>query len=144
MTKLHYKNTSITFLISTIWCVYIFFDYYGDKSFLRGLTLIFDFFSTAIFIIGIATLNIIMRFTKFRKKNTEEFKDNFFYIFAGFSNIILVIIYFIYLTISNNIKEFISFESNDIFIILTNVMVGSIIIIDIYYYSFKKNITYRQ
>lgn len=141
MTKLHHKNTAITFLISTIWCVYIFFDFYGDKSFLPGLTLMFDFFSSVIFTIGIATLNVILRFTRFRQKNTKEFKDNFFYIFSGFSNIILAIIYFIYLTISHNIKEFFSFENNEIFFIMTNLIIGGIIIIDIYFSSFKKTQT---
>jgi hypothetical protein len=138
MTKLHYKNIAITFLISTIWCVYVFFDYYGDKSFMPGLTLMFDFFSAAIFTIGIAALNIILRFTSLRNKDAEKFKDNFFYIFAGFSNMILAIIYFIYIITSHNIKEFFAFENNDIFFILTNLIIGSIIIIDIYFPSFKK------
>jgi hypothetical protein len=139
MNKLHYKNIAITFLISTIWCVYIFFDYYGDKSFLPELTLMFDFFCTVIFTIGIATLNIILRFVRFRQKNTKEFKDNFFYIFSGFSNIILAIVYFIYLTISHNVKEFFAFEKNDIFFITTNLIIGGLILIDIYLSSFKKH-----
>ena len=141
MNKLHHKNIAITFLIATIWCIYIFFDYYGDRSFLPGLTLMFDFFSSVIFTIGISTLNVILRFTRFRQKNTKEFKNNFFYIFSGFSNIILAVIYFIYLTISHNIKEFFSFENSAIFFILTNLIIGGIIIIDIYFSSFKKKQT---
>ena len=141
MNKLHYKNIAITFLIATIWCIYIFFDYYGDRSFLPGLTLMFDFFSSVIFTLGISTLNVILRFTRFRQKNTKEFKNNFIYIFSGFSNIILALIYFIYLTISHNIKEFFSFENSAIFFILTNLIIGGIIIIDNYFSSFKKKQT---
>ncbi len=50
----------------------------------------------------------------------------------------LAIIYFIYIIISHNTKEFFAFENNDIFFILTNLIIGSIIIIDIYFPSFKK------
>lgn len=138
MKKLHYKNIAITFLLSTIWCVYVFFDYYSDNSFLPGLTLMFDFFSAVIFTIGLAALNMILRFTRFNKKNTEEFKDNFFYIFAGFSNMILAIIYFVYIIISHNVKEFFTFEKNDTFFILTNFIIGTIIIVDIYIRPIKK------
>jgi|GWRWMinimDraft_12_1066020.scaffolds.fasta_scaffold08825_2 hypothetical protein len=138
MTKLYYKNIAITFLISTIWCVYVFFHYYGDNSFLPGLTLMFDFFIAAIFTIGLAALNVILRFTRFRKRNTEGFKVNFFYIFAGFSNLILTIIYFIYIIISHNIKEFFAFENNDIFLILTSLIIGVFIIVDLYIHLLKK------
>jgi hypothetical protein len=132
MTKEHYKNIAITFAISTIWCVYVFFDYFGDKSFLPGLTLMFDFFATSIFIIGIAALNIILRISLFRKRNLDQFKDNLFYIFAGFSNLSLAIIYFVYLVTSHNVKEFFSFESNDIFFIFLNLSTGVFIIQDLY------------
>ena len=131
MTRQQYKGLSATFLISTIWSVYVFFDYYTDSSFMPGLTLMVDFFSAVIFCIGLAALNLILRFMRFRKSNVVFFKDNFFYIFAGFSNLILCIIYFVYVIVSHNLKEFITCQNNDTFFILGSFIIGSFIVYDL-------------
>lgn len=137
MTKQQHKGISATFLISTIWCVYVFFDYYRDSSFLPGLTLMFDFFSTLMFCIGLATLNLILRFTRFRKSDIQYFKNNFFYIFAGFSNLILCLIYLVYVVFSHNLKGFLTFQNNDTFFILISLVIGSFIIWDLCFHSLK-------
>jgi len=129
MTKQYYKNLAITFFISTVWCIYVFFDYYTDQSFLSGLTLMFDFFSSSIFIIGLSIINIFLRFYFFRNL---KIKRNFFYIFSGFSNILLPIIYLIYIVISNNIKEFFSSFEITTFYICLNIIFGFIILFDLH------------
>ena len=141
MKNNYHRNIALTFFISTIWCVYVFFDYYSDRSFLSGLTLFFDFFTSAIFVIGISTINLLIRFTKFQKQNTEKFKETFFYIFAGFSNLILSAIYFVYLIVSNNVKEFFAFENNDTYLVLGNLILGVCIILDLYSNYLWKNKT---
>lgn len=135
MTKQYYKNLAITFFISTIWSVYIFFDYYTDHSFMPGLTLMFDFFISAIFTIGLADINIFLRFSYLRNLNH---KDNFFYIFSGFSNITLSIIYLTYIVISNNVREFFtSFEITTLYC-FSNLALGIFIISDLYKFEIAK------
>lgn len=137
MTKQYYKNLAITFFLSTIWSVYVFFDYYTDYSFMPGLTLMFDFFSSAIFAIGLALINIFLRFYCFRNLNYRKFKDNFFYIFSGFFNIMLFIIYLTYIIVSNNVREFFtSFETTTLYC-FSNLILGIFIISDIHKKHFK-------
>lgn len=129
MTKQFYKNLAITFFISTFWCVYVFFDYYTDHSFLSGLTLMYDFFSSSIFIIGLSIINIFLRFYFFRNL---KIKHNFFYIFSGFTNTLLSIIYLIYIVVSNNIKDFFSSFEITTFYICLNIIFGFIILFDLH------------
>ena len=138
MTKEHFKSLAFTFLITTVWSVYVFFDYYADKSFMPGFTLYFDFFSADTFVIGLAVINLLLRFTIFRENNLQKFKDNFFYVFAAFSNATLAIVWFIYLIISkSSIIEFISAMEPATFYILLNLILGLFISFDIYIYKSK-------
>jgi hypothetical protein len=139
MTKLYYKNLSLTLLIIIIWCVYVFFDYFTETDGFIKLTLFFNYFKAVVISSGLATLNILLRFTKFRNQ-TEKFKDNFFYIFSAIANLFLPMVYIIYLVVSKqSIIEFITtLEPGNIFIML-NVIFGCFILTDIYY-NRKKSI----
>ena len=100
----YYKYLSITFLIIILWCIYVFFDYYLDRSFLPGLTLFFDYLFSAIFLVGISLLLFALRFTKYK----SSVKNSFIYVFAAFSGMFLSSAYFLYLILSNNVQEFFS------------------------------------
>lgn len=133
MTKKYYKNLSLTFLIIIVWCVYVFFDYFTETDGFIKLTLFFDYFKAVVIASGLATLNILLRFTKFRNQ-TEKFKDNFFYIFSAIANLFLPTVYLIYLVISKqSIIEFITTIEPGNILIMLNFIFGCFIITDIYY-----------
>ncbi|RTY94995.1 hypothetical protein [Flavobacterium sp. GT3R68] len=132
MTKQHFKNLAITFFITTLWSVYVFFDYYTASGF-GGLTLFFNFLEAVVFSIGLALVNLILRFTLFRRNHTEKFKDNFFYIFSGFSNLVLAFIFTAYSIITNQFPEIFMVNEPMTFYTLANFAIGVFIISDMYY-----------
>jgi membrane protease YdiL (CAAX protease family) len=135
MTKQHYKSLSLTFLIIIIWTVYVFFDYFSEIDGFIKLTLFFDYYSAVVFSSGLAAINVILRFTRFRKKNTDAFKDNFFYVFSAIANLFLSIVWFIYLIITKqSTLEFLTtFDTSTLFID-SNIIFAILILIDIYYF----------
>lgn len=136
MTKQHYKNLSLAFLILLIWSVYVFFDYFTEsdgEGFIK-LTLFFDFYFAAIFSSVLALINIILRLTKFRKKGTENFKDGIFYVFSGFANLFLTIVWYIYLLITKqSVLESLMCIEPTCLIVTSNLFFGVLVLVDIYY-----------
>jgi len=100
----YYKHLSITFLATTIWCVYVFFDYYSDRSFLPGLTLFADYLFSALFVLFLAFISIFLSFSKFKASALS----NFLYVFSAITNIFLVAVYSLQLVFSNRVREFFS------------------------------------
>jgi len=135
MTKQHYKNLSLTFLIILIWSVYVFFDYFSEtdgEGFIK-LTLFFDYYTAAMFSGVLALINIILRITKFRKNGTENFKDSIFYILSGFANMFLTIVWYIYLLISKQtVSETLICLEPACIIINSNLIFGVLVLVDIY------------
>ena len=130
----HYRNLAITFFITTLWCVYLFFDYYDDNSFLSGLTLLFDYSFSLIFVFLLSVMMLVLRFTK-RK---AALLRSFFYTFAAYANIFMFSVYVLYLVFSHNVKEFfISFEWIELLSVIA-LLLGTLFLIDIYRnYIFK-------
>jgi len=119
----HYKYLAITFFVTTLWCVYVFFDYYADHSFLSGLTLYADYLCSTVFVISICIFITILKFTKYK----ERIKSSFINVFAAFSGIFLSGVYFLYLVFSHNVREF--FGSLD----YLNIMVCSQLVFGVYF-----------
>ncbi len=135
MTKQHYKNLSLTFLIILIWSVYVFFDYFKetDREGFIKLTLFFDYYTAAMFSSVLGLINIILRFTRFRKKGNENFKNSIFYILSGYANMFLTIVWYIYLLISKQtVSETLLCLEPACVIINSNLIFGVIILVDIY------------
>ena len=100
----YYKHLSITFLTTTIWCVYVFFDYYSDRSFMPGLTLFADYLFSALFVLFLALISLFLSFSKFKGSALS----NFLYVFSAITNIFLVGVYSLQLVFSNRVREFFS------------------------------------
>lgn len=133
MTKKHYKNLSLTFLFIILWMVYVFFDYFTETEGFIKLTLFFDYYTAVIINCILAVIAIILRFTRFRKKDTEIFKDNFFYIFPAFASLFLIVVWFIYLLITKQIiSETLFCLKPACLIINSNLIFGTFILGDIY------------
>jgi len=98
----YYKHLAITFFITTLWCVYVFFDYYSNHSFMPGLTLFADYLFSALFVLFLALISLFLSFSKFNASALS----NFIYVFSAFINIFLVAVYALYLLFSHRIKEF--------------------------------------
>lgn len=133
MTKQHYKNLSLTFLIIIIWTVYVFFDYFTETDGFIKLSLFLNYYFAAIISSVLAAINIILRFTKFREKNNGIFKDSIFYIFSGFANLFLTIVWFIYLLVTKQpLTETLICLEPACLIINSNLIFGVLILVDIY------------
>jgi len=126
-----YKHLSITFFITTIWCVYVFFNYYHDSSFMPGLTLLFDYLFAAVAIILVTAVAISLKFTKV--------KTSFFYIFAAVGNIFLFTVYGLYLIFSHNVREFFREFDNVNILVYSQFIFGLYFLIDIYRNRATKN-----
>lgn len=141
MTKQHYKSLSLTFLIILIWSVYVFFDYFSETDGFIRLTLFFDYYTAVLFSSGLGAINIVLRFTKYRKWNTDIFKDNFFYVFSAFANLFLSIVWFIYLIITKqSILEFLTTIDYSTIFIDSNILFTVFILMDIYYFRQKNDL----
>ena len=100
----YYKYLAITFFITTLWCVYVFFDYYSNHSFMPGLTLFVDYLFSALFVLFLALISLFLSFSKFKASALS----NFLYVFSAFTNIFLVAVYSLQLVFSNRLREFFS------------------------------------
>ena len=100
----YYKYLAITFFITTLWCVYVFFDYYSNHSFMPGLTLFADYLFSALFVLFLALISLFLSFCKFKASALS----NFLYVFSAFTNIFLVAVYSLQLVFSNRLREFFS------------------------------------
>lgn len=128
MLQNHYRNLAITFFISTLWCIYVFFDYYQDRSFLRGLTLLADYIYSLIGVNCVSAGMLVLRFTKYKAVVLKSF----LYTFAAAGNLFLSFMYMVYLVFSNNVKEFFtSFGLLDFFSVIA-FFLGLGFLIDIY------------
>ena len=131
MTKQYYKNLAFITTISTIWCVYMFFDYWTETGFVK-LSLFFNYFVSIYFTSFVGLILIILRFTMYKNKS-QNIKDNFFYVFSAISNLFLSILRFIWLIINKqSILEFI--HSIDLYsiIIILSFFIGLVIEIDLH------------
>ena len=127
----NYKHLSITFFIIILWCVYVFFDCYSDHSFLSGLTLLTDYIYSALFVVGISLLLLVLRCTKYK----NPVKNSFLYFFAAFSCIFLSGVYFLYLIISHNVREFFSTLEYINLLVYLLMIFGIYFIIDLYRFT---------
>lgn len=132
MSKQYYKNLALIFILVNLWCVWIFFDYHFDCSFLSGLTLLTDFFASATFCIGLAVLNLAMRYLLFKRDHTNTFKNSFPYLFCGYSNTFLAVVYLLYVILSTDSFQMISALEPSNFICAANFIFGIFIITDVH------------
>lgn len=114
--------------MSTVWCVYVFFDYFTDHSFLPGLALLFDYGFTLSFVLACTVVTIALRVSKFKYSNVTHLMQTF----AGYWGLFISIVYFIYIIVSHNVRE--SFASVDWINSLSVVsfLSGIILIFDLY------------
>ncbi|KGO87097.1 hypothetical protein Q765_07790 [Flavobacterium rivuli WB 3.3-2 = DSM 21788] len=130
-----YKHLSTTFFIITLWCVYVFFDYYSDRSFMAGLTLYIDYLFSALFVLFLALISLFLSFSKFKASALS----NFLYVFSAFTNIFLVAVYSLQLVFSNRVREFFSVWEPINGILLFQMFFGVYLFVYIY-----KNKIYNQ
>jgi|GEM_PF-741756 len=124
----YYKHLSITFLTTTIWCVYVFFDYYSDRSFMPGLTLYTDYLFSTILVLSLSVILFFLSFSKYR----AVVLNSFFYIFSAVSNIFLAVVYSLQLVFSNSVKEFFSTLEYINLLVYLLLIFGIYFIIDLY------------
>ena len=129
-----YKFSTITFVIINIWTLYMFFDYFTEKStMLHGLGLYFNFIYSLIYACRLGSVLMIVRLFLYLRKKTNPLKSNFFYIFCGIFNLNLFFIWLI--CISLNILDIDT--GLIIFLAIGSLLISSFIIFDIYKSSFK-------
>jgi len=124
----HYKNLAATFFISTLWCVYVFFDYYSDHSFLHGLSLLADYINSLMTIFFISAVMLVLRFTKYKAMVLKSF----FYTFAAYASLFLSFVYGVHIVLAHRLREFFSeFELIDLYSVIA-FFLGVAFLIDIY------------
>lgn len=107
----HYRNLAITFFICLMWSLHVFFDYFTDNSFLKALTLLYDYLIAAAFVLVLSLAITTLRFTKYRYISI----NSFWHTFAAYCNLFLVLVYSLYIIVTHSVREFLgSFELSTI------------------------------
>jgi len=132
----HYRNLAATFFINTFWCIYVFFDYFTDNSFLSGLTLFSDYTYTLVSIFLVSAIMLVLRFTKYRVKVLKSF----FYTFAAYANLLLFLVYWLYLIFSHSVREFFNEFALFNFLVVIALFLGAAFLTDIYKHYLVKNV----
>ncbi len=124
----HYRNLAITFFICLMWSVYVFFDYFTDHSFLKGLTLLYDYLVGALPVLVISMVIAVLRFTKYR----NIIINSFWYTFGAYSNLFLVLVYSLYIIVTHSVREFLgAFELGTI-LYISHLLFGLGLFFDLY------------
>ena len=129
MLQKHYLNLSITFFISTIWCIYVFFDYFPHRcAFFSVLTLYFDYIisMSAVFIVSV--IIAVLRLTKFKIKAL----NSFWYTFATYTNLLLFLMYMLFTIFSHQVKEFFAYSDFINTLVLLQLFLGLALFTDLY------------
>ncbi len=124
----HYRNLAITFFICLMWSVYVFFDYFTDDSFLKALTLLYDYLIAATFALIVSLVVTIFRFTKYRYISI----NSFWHTFSAYSNLFLVLVCSLYIIVTHSVREFLgTFELSTI-LYLCQLSFGVGLFVDLY------------
>ena len=92
MKEQHYKFLAISFSIIIVWILFGLFNSYDEKNTdFSSWSLYFYFGGSMIVGIIISSIVLALRLIFFRK---EKFRNNLFYVFCGYLNLIISIIWF--------------------------------------------------
>ncbi|REG98998.1 hypothetical protein C8P67_105163 [Flavobacterium aquicola] len=93
MKEQHYKYLAITFFLIIIWIlVGLFSSYDNQNSIFSTWSLYFYLGGSMMLGIALTIIVLALRLIFFKK---EKFKNNLFYVFCGFLNMIICIIWFV-------------------------------------------------
>lgn len=124
----HYRNLAITFFICLMWSVYVFFDYFTDNSFLKALTLLYDYLIAAAFALIVSLVVTIFRFTKYRYISI----NSFWHTFSAYSNLFLVLVYSLYIIVTHSVREFLGTFGLSTILYLCQLSFGVGLFVDLY------------
>lgn len=139
MLQNHYRNLAITFFISTLWCIYVFFDYFPHQEvMLPELTLFFHYTAAMMFVFLCSLIVLIIRLTKYKLR----ILNSFWYTFIACSNLLLFVVYTCYVIFTNQVTEF--FVDFDILnaLALLQFILTVLLLVDLYrnfVFSLKKD-----
>lgn len=93
MKEQHYKFLAITFSVIIIWILFGLFDSYDEhNAYFSPWSLYFYLGGSMIVGIIISIIVLALRLIFFRK---EKYRNNFFYVFCGYLNLTISIIWFV-------------------------------------------------
>lgn len=134
MKKEFYKYCALSLLITTLWTLYGFFDYFlNDSSTSHRLNSLVFYFYTLVASISLGAIVLLLHLFFYFTKKSSHILNTFFYIFSVIFNLYMSLIWTIcvYLGYFHINMEF-------SFFILGSLFISSFLAYDIYKIDFKK------
>lgn len=130
-----YKYSLITFVIINFITLYLFYDYFTEKSMMfHGLGLLFNFIRLIIFSLGFSIILLFIRLILHIKKKKNYLKTNFFYVFSAIFSFNIFINWLISIFL-----ELIPLKTELALIVLGLFSTSVFMLFDIYKNNFKTN-----
>jgi hypothetical protein len=130
-----YKYSVISFVISNLITLYLFYDYFAEKPMMfHGLGLLLNFIRLIIFSFGFGVILLSFRLFSHIKKKKNYFKTNFFYVFSAIFSFNIFVNYLICIFL-----ELFVLKTELIFIVFGLFVTSIFMIFDICRNNFKGN-----
>jgi hypothetical protein len=128
-----FKHATLSLIVIIIWMLYVFFNFYcEERGAFYGIGLFFNYIYGCLFALFIGILSIILRVVFSKKSNPLLKKTDFIFIFSGFFNALIFIIWIIALAL-----KILLLDNEAVFYFIGNFIICSTIFYCIYT-EFKK------
>lgn len=130
-----YKYSVITFVIINFITLYLFYDYFTEKSMMfHGLGLFFNYIRLIMLSLGFGIVLLFLRFYFHIRKKKNYLKSNFFYVFSAIFSFNLFINWVICVSM-----DLIPFKIEFSLIVLGLIMASIFMLYDIFKNNFQNN-----